>query len=171
MIISHRDFSLVQLSGQYFWFKVAHLTFSCCAVNLSHKHVLHGTSMVYCLLHHFSVFFLLIDKFIIFITYVPDYPTMSFFLNHICSSHIMSSFMQAAPDQLKLMGPVILSGILRSLDGSSSTEAGICSIFLYILISLSFLLIKNKNQWHDHHATCSLLMEIIAKLFIFLQTP
>ncbi|XP_020113729.1 proteasome-associated protein ECM29 homolog isoform X2 [Ananas comosus] len=32
-------------------------------------------------------------------------------------------FKHAAPDQLKLMGPVILSGILRSLDGSSSTEA------------------------------------------------
>ncbi|XP_073008804.1 uncharacterized protein [Typha latifolia] len=33
-------------------------------------------------------------------------------------------FKHAVIDQLKLMGPVILSGILRSLDGSSATEAG-----------------------------------------------
>jgi proteasome component ECM29 len=33
-------------------------------------------------------------------------------------------FKHAANDQLKLIGPVILSGILRSLDGSSTTEAG-----------------------------------------------
>uniref|UniRef100_A0A0E0RDF2 Proteasome component Ecm29 N-terminal domain-containing protein n=1 Tax=Oryza rufipogon TaxID=4529 RepID=A0A0E0RDF2_ORYRU len=49
-------------------------------------------------------------------------------------------FKHAANDQLKLIGPVILSGILRSLDGSSTTEADSSSrdikIFAYQAIGL-----------------------------------
>jgi hypothetical protein len=37
-------------------------------------------------------------------------------------------------DQLKLIGPVILSGILRSLDGSSTTEAGLLCFLSTLLI-------------------------------------
>lgn len=32
--------------------------------------------------------------------------------------------MQATMDQLKLMGPVILTGIYKSLDGYSASESG-----------------------------------------------
>ncbi|XP_044946462.1 proteasome adapter and scaffold protein ECM29 isoform X2 [Hordeum vulgare subsp. vulgare] len=49
-------------------------------------------------------------------------------------------FKHAVTDQLKLIGPVILSGILRSLDGSSSTEADSTArdvkIFAYQAIGL-----------------------------------
>uniref|UniRef100_A0A3B6LJK1 Ecm29 proteasome adaptor and scaffold n=1 Tax=Triticum aestivum TaxID=4565 RepID=A0A3B6LJK1_WHEAT len=49
-------------------------------------------------------------------------------------------FKHAVMDQLKLIGPVILSGILRSLDGSSSTEADSTArdvkIFAYQAIGL-----------------------------------
>uniref|UniRef100_A0A0E0BF14 Proteasome component Ecm29 N-terminal domain-containing protein n=1 Tax=Oryza glumipatula TaxID=40148 RepID=A0A0E0BF14_9ORYZ len=49
-------------------------------------------------------------------------------------------FKHAANDQLKLIGPVILSGILRSLDGSSTTEADSSSrdikVFAYQAIGL-----------------------------------
>ncbi|KAK3136068.1 hypothetical protein QOZ80_5BG0427580 [Eleusine coracana subsp. coracana] len=49
-------------------------------------------------------------------------------------------FKHAVTDQLKLMGPVILSGILRSLDGSSTTETDSSSrdikIFAYQAIGL-----------------------------------
>jgi hypothetical protein len=37
-------------------------------------------------------------------------------------------------DQLKLIGPVILSGILRSLDGSSTTEAGLLPLLSTLLV-------------------------------------
>ncbi|XP_052136684.1 uncharacterized protein LOC127755086 [Oryza glaberrima] len=49
-------------------------------------------------------------------------------------------FKHAANDQLKLIGPVILSGILRALDGSSTTEADSSSrdikVFAYQAIGL-----------------------------------
>lgn len=41
--------------------------------------------------------------------------------------------MQAKIDQLKLMGPVILSGIMKSLDSYSSSEAGLLKeLYIYI---------------------------------------
>lgn len=53
-------------------------------------------------------------------------------LGNFNSKSYIFNYVQAALDQLKLMGPVILSGVLRSLDGSSSLEAG------FALWSLSF---------------------------------
>jgi hypothetical protein len=42
--------------------------------------------------------------------------------------------MQAKIDQLKLMGPVILSGIMKSLDNYSSSETGLlCELKLFCI--------------------------------------
>lgn len=41
--------------------------------------------------------------------------------------------MQAKIDQLKLMGPVILSGIMKSLDNYSISEAGLLNVIKVIL--------------------------------------
>jgi proteasome component ECM29 len=58
--------------------------------------------------------------------------------------------MQAKIDQLKLMGPVILSGIMKSLDSYSSSEAGLLKeliLFFYLndisLFHIQFLSIDS----------------------------
>lgn len=55
-----------------------------------------------------------------------------FSLAILSSKFYVFNYIQAALDQLKLMGPVILSGVLRSLDGSSGLEAG-CALWLIFL--------------------------------------
>lgn len=49
--------------------------------------------------------------------------------------------MQAKIDQLKLMGPVILSGIMKSLDNYSSSAAG-------LLKNLKFFYLNKSSLFH-----------------------
>ena len=44
-------------------------------------------------------------------------------------------------DQLKLMGPVILNGILKSLDGSSNSDSGPFPEDIYIYFSVFYTVI------------------------------
>nr|XP_010922049.1 proteasome adapter and scaffold protein ECM29 isoform X3 [Elaeis guineensis] len=61
-------------------------------------------------------------------------------LKHLGMEFTVWVFKHAVMDQLKLMGPIILSGILRSLDGSSITESEAAArdvkIFAYQAIGL-----------------------------------
>uniref|UniRef100_A0A0E0RDF1 Proteasome component Ecm29 N-terminal domain-containing protein n=1 Tax=Oryza rufipogon TaxID=4529 RepID=A0A0E0RDF1_ORYRU len=70
-------------------------------------------------------------------------PDLLINISNVTEQHqgiILRLVVKAANDQLKLIGPVILSGILRSLDGSSTTEADSSSrdikIFAYQAIGL-----------------------------------
>jgi hypothetical protein len=60
-------------------------------------------------------------------------------------------------DQLKLIGPVILSGILRSLDGSSTTEAGLLPLLstlpvqtcMWFISALLLLIIQIQHPFDE----------------------
>lgn len=53
------------------------------------------------------------------------------FLSYCFTIVFLFPYMQAQINQLKLMGPVILNGILKLLDNFSNSESGIVQISLF----------------------------------------
>lgn len=73
-------------------------------------------------------------------------------------------FKHARIDQLKLMGPVILNGILKSLDGFSSSELGTSLPYIYSLMKD-----ENGELWEGRKSAFFFSKYTLLKVCVFKQ--